>query len=453
MENMTSFVIDTNVILSDKDFYLKYEGMIIIPFIVLEEVDNFKTRMDNVGRNARSFIRLIDQHIADSVESGQDITQNIKLKEGGSYLRIKRFYPSEIPYSFSNDKPDNIIVGVALVEKRKGRETVVVSNDIQVRVKCHALGLRAIGHEVDELASKREDLFTGYKSVTVPDYVIDTFYNGEDLFIDEYDNRIFYANEFILLTSDITPKRKAFGRFINHDKPLRKVRMKFPELNEWSIKPRNIEQTFALDLLLDPDIKVVTLTGTAGTGKTLLAIASALAQSSAQTKKGKAGQGPQSLYKQVIISRPIQPMGKDIGFLPGVLEEKLSPWVQPIMDNIEFLFNFDKDYFNLFMSKGIVKVEAPTYIRGRSIPKAFIMFDEVQNLSKHEIKTILTRVGEDTKIVLTGDVQQIDNQKLNEYSNGLTYVIEKFKKYEVSGHISLKRGERSKVATIAAEVL
>ena len=213
--------------------------------------------------------------------------------------------------------------------------------------------------------------------------------------------------------------------------------------NVWGIDARNKEQSFALELLMDPDVEVVSLIGQAGSGKTLLAVAAGLEQVL----------GDDNEYKKLIVSRPIQPLGKDIGFLPGTLEEKMDPWLMPIKDNLEFLLGNDRDTVKMYFEKGIIEIEAITYIRGRSITNAFIIIDEAQNLTRHELKTILTRVGEGTKIILTGDIEQIDNIYIDETSNGLTYAVEKFKEYDISGHITLQKGERSKVATLAAKIL
>jgi len=219
-----------------------------------------------------------------------------------------------------------------------------------------------------------------------------------------------------------------------------------------SIFPRNREQIFALNLLLDPTIPIVTLIGPAGSGKTLITLASAMAQTDRNVFSKKKGVDP-SLYKKIVVSRPIQPMGRDIGFLPGSIEEKMSPWFQPIVDNLEYLFGGDSMIVNELLTNGTIQIEAPTYIRGRTINNAFIIIDEAQNLSRHELKTILTRVGEGTKIVLTGDIEQIDNRDLDETTNGLTYVVEKFKNYDISGHVTLIKGERSELATLASRIL
>jgi PhoH-like ATPase len=244
-----------------------------------------------------------------------------------------------------------------------------------------------------------------------------------------------------MLVSNANEKKTALCKFRNYNFALTKIR-EFKE-GIWDIRPKNKEQQFAFDMLMDENIKIVSLVGLAGCGKTLIALAAALEQTI----------GEQGNYKKIIVSRPVQPMGRDIGFLPGTLEEKMAPWVAPIKDNLEFLMGDDKEHLAMLQEKGTIEVEAITFIRGRSIANAFIIIDEAQNLTMHELKTIITRVGEGTKIVLTGDVEQIDSAFLDATNNGLTYAVEKFKPYELTGHITLQKGERSAVATLAASVL
>jgi PhoH-like ATPase len=266
------------------------------------------------------------------------------------------------------------------------------------------------------------------------------FYAGEEVFIEEEELKL-NPNEFVMLVSNQNEKKTALGRFISYERPI-KLLNSGKKRNLWGLKPRNKEQIFAIDLLEDKNINVVTLVGKAGCGKTLLAIAAGLSQ---VVEK--------EIYSRLVVSRPIQPMGRDIGFLPGTMEEKMAPWVAPIRDNLEFLMANDKTTLETYLDRGKIEVEALTYIRGRSIANAFIIIDEAQNLTAHELKTILTRVGENTKIILTGDIEQIDNVYLDETSNGLTHAVEKFKSFDISGHITLRKGERSKVATIAAKIL
>ena len=251
-----------------------------------------------------------------------------------------------------------------------------------------------------------------------------------------------YPNQFLLLISSSNPKKSAICRFSDHKSPLKPINVK-EYSKSWGVVPRNKEQTFAYDLLFDDDVPLVSLIGRAGSGKTLMAIAAGLEQTVGFAERK---------YKKIVVSRPVQPMGKDIGFLPGTMEEKMLPWLMPIHDNLEFILG-NKNQIKSYFEKGQIEVEAITYIRGRSISNAFIIIDEAQNLTAHEVKTIITRVGENTKIILTGDIEQIDNIYTNETSNGLTYAIEKFKHAELAGHITFKKGERSKIATLASKVL
>jgi PhoH-like ATPase len=283
-------------------------------------------------------------------------------------------------------------------------------------------------------------VYTGTTSHLVDEQVIDQFYSREDVMLEEDEIKL-YPNQFVMLVSNSNEKKTALARFVNYSTPLQRIPQKKDGI--WGVQAKNKEQAFALDLLMNPDIDIITLVGKAGSGKTLCAIAAALEQ----TMEGD------NIYKRVIVSRPIQPMGKDIGYLPGTMEEKMNPWLAPIEDNLRFLMGNDKETLQMYMDSGTIEIEALTYIRGRSIANAFIIIDEAQNLTIHELKTIVTRVGEGTKIVLTGDIEQIDNVYTDETSNGLTHAVEKFKDYELAGHIILQKGERSKVATLAAKVL
>jgi len=277
--------------------------------------------------------------------------------------------------------------------------------------------------------------------------LINQFYLGEEVCIDKelcVDQKVkLYPHQFIMLVSSSNEKKTALARFKDHKIPIKHLVDLSNELL-WGVFPRNKEQSFALDLLFDDDVPLVSLIGQAGSGKTLMAIAAGLEQTLGK-KDAK--------YRRIVISRPVQPVGKDIGFLPGTLENKMLPWLKPIQDNIQFIMGNDKTMLESYVERGQIEIEALTYIRGRSISNAFVIIDEAQNLTAHEVKTIITRVGENTKIVLTGDIEQIDNVYTNETSNGLTYAVEKFKESELAGHITFKKGERSKLATAAAKLL
>jgi PhoH-like ATPase len=308
-----------------------------------------------------------------------------------------------------------------------------------MRVKCDSVGLITEDYALNQVVDDVSEVYTGFVEHLVDDQEIDQFYDNEEIFVDEDCKKVFYPNQFILLVSSSSPTKTALAKFIDYNFPLKRL---VEHTNVWGVQARNKEQSFALDLLLDPSVQLVSLVGKAGSGKTLCAIAAGLEQIM---------NGDQ--YTRLIVSRPIQPMGKDIGYLPGSLEEKMSPWLAPIQDNLRALLGNDKATLAEYMHNGTIELEALTYIRGRSISNAFIIIDEAQNLSSHEIKTIITRVGEGTKIILTGDVEQIDNAYVDETSNGLTHAVEKLKKFNETGHVTLKKGERSKLASIAAKNL
>ena len=309
-----------------------------------------------------------------------------------------------------------------------------------MRVKCDSLGIPTEDYVPSRGVDDESKLYTGFAKHLVDEQTIDHFYEGEKITIEKEEGR-FIPNQFVMLVSNSNDKKTALAKFVNYGIPLRKL-YDYKINGIWGLRPRNKEQTFALDLLLDENVPIVTLTGKAGCGKTLLAIAAGLEQVIEK-----------SIYKKLVVSRPVQPLGKDIGYLPGTMEEKMRPWLMPIQDNIDFLMNGKKDTMGMFFDDGTIQVEALTYIRGRSISNAFIIIDEAQNLTTHELKTIITRVGENTKVILTGDVEQIDNVYLDATSNGLSYAVEKFKSHDIAGHVTLVKGERSKVATLASKVL
>jgi PhoH-like ATPase len=366
----------------------------------------------------------------------------VRIEKGKGILRVKGYHPlTELPSDLNPNLADNIIIGAALTEARENpkRKVIVVSKDVNMRVICDSVGVLTEDFKAEKVLDKDSELYSGFTSVLVDDQTIDQFYAGEQVFLEELEA---YPNEFIMLVSNANEKKSALSRYINPNQPLTRVR-DFKD-GVWGVTARNKEQSFALDILMNPDIPIISLVGRAGCGKTLCAIAAGMEQSLGQERGG---------YNKLIVSRPVQPMGKDIGFLPGTMEEKMLPWLAPIKDNLEFLMGGDKDTLEMYMERGLIEIEALTYIRGRSISKAFIIIDEAQNLTSHELKTIITRVGEGTKIVLTGDIDQIDNAYIDKASNGLTYAVEKFKSYDLSGHVTLRRGERSKVATLAAKIL
>jgi PhoH-like ATPase len=318
-----------------------------------------------------------------------------------------------------------------------------------MRVKCDALGILTEDYVLGKIVKNASDVFTGMTKHLVDDAIIDRFYEGEEVFLDAQDIYLM-PNQFVMLVSNSTDKKTALARFYDYSKSLKRMNGDWKD-GIWGVTPRNKEQQFAFEMLMDPEVEVVSLVGKAGSGKTLCALAAGIEQilkpSKSPDTSGK------HTYSRLIVTRPIQPLGKDIGYLPGTMEEKMAPWLMPIQDNLQYLLGDDKATLEMYMSDGIIEVEALTYIRGRSISNAFIIVDEAQNLTKHELKTIITRVGEGTKIVFTGDIEQIDNIYVDETSNGLTYAVEKLKKYDITGHVTLTKGERSKVATLASKIL
>tara|TARA_R110000851_G_scaffold136804_1_gene272486 strand:+ start:3504 stop:4835 length:1332 start_codon:yes stop_codon:yes gene_type:complete len=439
-----NYVLDTSVYLTDADALYKFGNHdIFIPLKVLEEVDKHKKRQDSVGANARKIIRTLDElRLKGSLYKGVRIDKGKGLLRVLSYEVLKSVvFPADLDLRI----PDHIILATAMaVREESSRKTFVVSRDINMRVICDSLGLVAEDYKTERIITSSEELYSGLVKHLVDDQVIDRFYTGEDVTIHEDEVKAkWYPNQYVLLVSNANDKKTCIARFYTHFQPLKKIT--HDKIPDWKISSRNKEQAFAIDLLLDPSVKVVSLVGRAGSGKTLCAIAAGLQQTI-----GLRGSNP---YDRMIVSRPVQPLGKDIGFLPGTMEEKMLPWLMPIQDNLQFLLGGDKNTLQMYVGNGKIEIEALTYIRGRSIANAFIIIDEAQNLTAHEIKTIMTRVGEGTKIVLTGDIEQIDNVYVNETTNGLAHAVEKFKEFPLSGHVTFTRGERSEVATLASKVL
>ena len=436
------YVLDTSAYLTDYRVIYSYgNNDIIIPLIVLEELDKCKKRPNGVGANARSIIRILDE-----LREKGNFQKGIRIRKGSGLCFTKAPDLNELPTGYSHSVPDHQIIATALTTKKEfpTRKVIVISNDINLRIKCDAIVVEAESYKTEKVIKSRTELYSGFTKVLVDDQIIDRFYNGEKILLsDAVDGKPeIYPHQFVMLVSSSNEKKTAITRFIDALIPLKKI----PDRKEedgWGISPKNKEQNFALDLLLDPEIPIVSLIGKAGSGKTLCALAAGLQQV----------MGDDSVYNRMIVSRPIMPMGKDLGYLPGTMEEKMAPWLAPIQDNLRFLFGDDSLMLHQYMQKKIIEMEALTYIRGRSIQKAYIIIDECQNLTRHEIKTILTRVGHGSKIVLTGDIEQIDNVNIDETSNGLTYAIEKLKPYDITGHITFLKGERSKVATLTSKVL
>ncbi|QED47397.1 PhoH family protein [Cytobacillus dafuensis] len=438
------YVLDTNVLLQDPYSIFSFEeNEVVIPAVVLEEVDSKKRYMDEIGRNARQVSRLID-----SFRGTGKLHEKIPLENGGS-LRIELNHRSfqQLQDIFIEKTNDNRILAVAknlsLEEETKenGRTVILVSKDALVRVKADAIGLLSEDFLSDRVV-ENDHQYTGFMEAYISQDALNRFYEKGELPVSDVSSFTVYPNQFLIMKDELGSSASAIG-FV--DKSRKKIKkLIFDNDQIWGIKPRNVQQTIAMELLLRKDLPLVTLTGKAGTGKTLIALASGLLQTE-----------DYGHYKKLLVARPIVPVGKDIGFLPGEKEEKLRPWMQPIFDNLEYLFNTKKpgELEAILAGMGSIEVEALTYIRGRSIPDQYIIIDEAQNLTKHEVKTILTRVGEGSKIVLMGDPEQIDHPYLDAYNNGLTYVVERFKDQTISGHIKLIKGERSGLAQLAADLL
>jgi PhoH-like ATPase len=437
-----NYIIDTSVFLTDADALFAFENNdVFIPLKVLEEIDKHKKRQDSVGFHARKIIKHLD-----GLRAKGSLIKGVRPEKGAGIIKVCDHNFDGIPRNSLDIRvPDHIILSAALKVQQDWdkRKTIVVSRDINMRVIANSLGLESEDYETQQAVEDADKLYDGFAEVLVDDQLIDLFYADEEITLEEEQSLGLNPNQFLMLKSSANPKKTALARFKGVTMPLDKVAQNIGNIS-WGIKPRNKEQSFAFDLLFDDNVPLVTLIGKAGSGKTLMAIAAGMEQC--------LGMGDKK-YRKIIISRPVQPLGKDIGFLPGTMEEKMLPWLKPIQDNLQMVVGHDRAMLQSFMEKGKLEVEALTYIRGRSISNAFVIIDEAQNLTAHEVKTIITRIGDNTKIVLTGDVEQIDNIYTNETSNGLAFAVEKFKTYELSGHITFKRGERSKLATLAAKIL
>jgi PhoH-like ATPase len=438
-----TFVLDTNVLLHDPDAMLQFEDNdVVLPITIIEELDRFKKQPEMTGRNARQSSRMLD----DLRKTGH-LIEGITLEDGG-VLRValcSRKTLAELPPELEGDSGDNAILAVSLELKRQcSCPVVLISKDTNLRLKADALGLSAQDYETDKVNA--DDLYTGIAELTVESEVIKAFFEHSGLRLEQP----LLPNQSLMLVDALNPHHTALARVDStgkHAAPL----LPISPAGIARIHPRNREQRFALDLLLRDSIPLVTLVGKAGTGKTLLAIAAGVQKTM-----------DDMLYTRLLISRPVVPMGKDIGYLPGDVSEKLTPWMQPLYDNFDLIFGtqdptgkpkYWRRGHEELIERGLLQIEALTYIRGRTIPKQFLIVDEAQNLTPHEVKTILTRVGEGTKVILTGDTEQIDNPYVDAASNGLSHVVDRFKYEPLAGHITLTKGERSPLADRAAGLL
>ena len=440
-----NYLLDTSVYLTDADSVFQFQtNDIFVPLKVLEEIDKHKKRQDSVGANARRIIRTLDE-----LRTRGDLQKGVRIEKGKGLLRVMSYnciasaiFPPDLDIRI----PDHIILATAMAvqQEQPNRKIVVVSRDINMRVICDSIGMTAEDYITEKAAESLDQLYSGFTEHLVDDQIIDRFYDGEEILIEEDETKeLWYPNQFVMMVSNANDKKTALARHGGLHAPLKKIL--HDKLPDWKINARNKEQAFAMDLLMDPDIKIVSLIGRAGSGKTLMAIAAGLQQTIGMRAE-------YNHYSRLIVSRPVQPLGKDIGFLPGTMQEKMLPWLMPIQDNLKFLMG-DRTSLEMYIEKGKIEIEALTYIRGRSIANAFVVIDEAQNLTKHEIKTIITRIGDGTKIILTGDIEQIDNIYVNETSNGLAHAVESFKQYPIAGHVTFRKGERSELATLASKVL
>ena len=457
-EEIKTFVLDTNVLLHSASSIESFkEHDVVIPMAVVEELDKFKKNSDELGRNARRVIRHIDRLRELAPDRPGQLGHGVSLSginpaaTGKLYVLSSADLPEkaarEVDKLFCSDfdliSPDNRILRVACSLRDAGKKVVFISKDINLRLKADALGLKVMDFERQKV--RENDFYTGFRQLKLPAETINKIYR--DRSIDAGTVPDLLVNEFALFTSETDDKKSALCR-----KHADNGIVLLEQLNNvWNLSPRNKEQRMALDLLLDPEIKLVSLLGGAGTGKTLLALAAALQLTLHENK-----------FERILVSRPIIPLGNDIGFLPGNKESKLASWMQPIFDNLDFLLGGESDRkphsSSRFSVDGLlnsrkIDLEAITYIRGRSIPRQFIIIDEAQNLTPHEVKTIISRCGSDSKMVLTGDPAQIDNPYLDASGNGLSYTVDRLKNEAIFGHITLSRSERSDLAALAAAKL
>ena len=436
-----NFILDTNVLLHDpRSFFTFEDNNVVIPIYVIEEVDKFKRDLSELGRNARLVARYLD-----ALRAEGSLAEGVPLPGGGNLRVVVSHRP--LPPSIGDAQlMDNRILSVALdmKEREPDHKAVFITKDTSLRIRADAVGLGGAG--LRRAAGRDFRALHGHRELLVPRELVDQMYKpGAE--VDIPGSEALAPNEFVLLKDETNPSHTAMGR-MNPAKGRLVPLLRVVKDGVWGIRPRNMEQSFTFDLLLNDEIKLVTIVGKAGTGKTLLAIAAGLHKTTEE-----------SAYQKLLVSRPIFPLGRDIGYLPGDVEQKLNPWMQPIFDNVEFLMNLSRadkkagrGYHEL-IDLGILEIEPLTYIRGRSIPNQFIIVDEAQNLTPHEVKTIITRVGDGTKIILTGDPFQIDNPYVDATNNGLVHVVNRFQKERIAGHITMTKGERSALAELAANLL
>ncbi len=465
---MKTFILDTNVLIHDPEALFTFEGSkVVIPLTVVEELDNFKRTNDNRGRSARAVSRYLDE-----LRQHGKLTEGVPLEHGG-LLVVDVQSRSPLPHSFDNHNKDNRLLETAMGLAKRGETVVFITKDINLRIKAEAIGITAEDYEKEKVHP--EQLYLGWRDLTLASDAIDKFFKTKKI---EPPINHWRPNEMAILHSHEGGSQSALARFDQKTQML--VPMKYANAKPWGLKPINTEQRFALELLMNPEVELVSLVGVPGSGKTLLALAAGLEQILEEKR-----------YRRMLIARPVIPVGRDIGYLPGSKEEKLSSWMGAIYDNLEFLLDgqdpvtkrdsvSDDDLGSkvvrsrrtanpyqddaelagsgsqnvdaLFQS-GRIMVEAVAFLRGRSLPNQYIVIDDAQNLTPHEMKTVISRVGKGSKIVVTGDPYQIDNPYLDASSTGLANLVEKFKGQPVYGHMTFSKIERSTLAALASELL
>ncbi len=439
--NKKLFIIDTNVLLHDyKCIYNFEENDVIIPIVVLEELDKFKRGNDLINFHAREFTRELDKLSGDLL-----LTANIPLGEnlGNLHIETGKDFSEKVNESFPERTADHRILAIAeyVRSSNKDKTVVLITKDINLRMKAKSLGIIAQDYENDKVANI-DDL---YKGITVMEgvehslisklYELPEGVNAEDFRLD----KDLKGHQFFIMKNNGSSA-------LAHYNPVNRMLNRVIKQTTYGIDPRNAEQTFAIEALSNPDVQLVSLTGKAGTGKTLLALAAALQQ--------------HKRYKQIFLARPIVPLAnRDLGFLPGDVKEKMDPYMQPLYDNLTVIkhkFSHQSPEFlriNDMMKDDKLVITPLAYIRGRSLSSIFFIVDEAQNLTPHEIKTIITRAGEGTKMVFTGDIEQIDSPYLDTASNGLSYLSDKMKSQDIFAHVNLVKGERSFLAELASKLL
>jgi len=449
------FILDTNVLLHDPNSVFAFgDNYVIIPIRVIEEIDKFKRDLNETGKNARTFCRMLDamrrfgslaNGVPLQIAADAYFPVGAKKVEGELRVVVRHFsdHPSGgTPFQASNDSDLQILM-TAIELAKLHKNVVLVTKDVNFRVRADVYGITSVDYE-SEVQIELDELYRGWRELKLSGEDVQTFYKRRELHLQQLDNP--HPNEYFVLKDRDNDKNTALGKWDHAQK--RVIPIIEIAKGLWGVMPRNKEQRFAVDALLNDQISLVTMVGKAGTGKTMLALAAGLTKVL-----------DENVYTKMLVSRSIFPLGRDLGALPGELEEKLRPWMQPIFDNFEFLLSSKSTgrdrriSYKTIMEFGEVEIEALTYVRGRSIPHQWLVVDEAQNLTPHEVKTIITRAGEGTKIVLTGDPYQIDNPYIDASNNALTFVAEKFKEQELAAHIFLAKGERSQLAELASNIL